>query len=242
MSPKTHFGPFYGQDLTTEEADLVAISHIPRKVLALEPGLMQTKWFDYRLLHPTVATYWFVQCYSKAYQRYIATTQDRDRAPFVKGFKGKDFMDNREKKTFWQLRQKADELGMRYDFFMQNAINFCIAGGWHQPPRPAHIYTNADMIVKIMNDWHHECVGKLQFAKDPHYRVENFTGTGQQLAYEDWLLEQIGKRANRHYSLSAAIYTEGKLRVESAIERFGPHVVEEAAEYALKDFTQQVHQ
>lgn len=235
MNPKTHFGPFYGQDLTTDEADAIAISHIPGKVLAAEPGLMRSKWFDYRLLHPTVATYLFAQCYSKAYQRYVAVTQDHERALFVKGFKGKDFIDNREKVTFWKLRQKCDELGMRYDFFLQNAVNFCIANGWKQPPRPAHIYTNPDMIVDIMDSWHHETKARLQFPKDAHYRVENFTGSPDQLAFEAWLLDHVATRQHRKYSLHASIYVEGMMRIESAIERFGAETVSDAADYALQE-------
>lgn len=237
MTPKTFYGPFYGQDLTPEEADVLAISHIPAKVLKSEPDLMRTKWFDYRLLHPTVATYLFVHHYTKAYQRYIAVTQDRDRAPFVKGFKGKDFFDLREKATFWKLRQKCDELGMRYDFFLQSAVNFCIANGWQQPPRPAHIYSNAEMLVDVMDSWHCEKRARIQFPKDPHYRVENFTGTPDQLALEQWLLENVATRQHRKYSLHASIYVEGMLRVESAIERFGAEVVSDAADYELESST-----
>lgn len=229
---------FFGSDLTGEQADQIAIARIPSKVLALEPELMRSKWFDYRLMHPTVATYAFVKEYSRAYSRYIATTQDVERAPFVKGFKGQDFAESRECKTFWLLRQTADKLGIRYDFFCQWAVNFCIAGGWRQPPRPSHIYTNEEMLAWILEHWLDECEARLQFTKHSHYMVENFTGTEQQLAYEQWLMEQIGKRQRRKYSLHAAIYVEGRLRVEAAIERFGADLVNESADYALLDFNQ----
>jgi len=236
MPTTNHFGPFYGQDLSPEEADVLAIAHIPGPVLKREADLMQTKWFDYRMLHPTVATYLFAQCYSKAYQRYIAVTQDFERAPFTKGFKGQDFFMSREKATFWKMRQKADEVCMRYDFFMSNAINYCIAKGWQQPPRPAHIYTNHDMIVDIMDSWHHETRARIQYPKDPTFRVENFTGTREQLAFEAWLLDQVATRVHRKYSLHSAIYVEGMLRIEPAIERFGAEAVESASDYALHDF------
>lgn len=236
MTIKNHFGPFYGQDLGADEADVLAIAHIPGKELARESQLMTTKWFDYRLLHPTVATYLFAHHYTKAYQRYIAVTQDFERAPFVRGFKGLDFFASREKGTFWKMRQRADEVGMRYDFFMNNAIDYCISRGWQQPPRPAHIYTNADMIVDIMDSWHEEAGARLQFPKDPTFRVENFTGSREQLAFEQWLLEQIGRRVHRKYSLHSAIYVEGMLRIEPAIERFGFDAVESASDYAIHDY------
>lgn len=236
MPTINHFGPFYGQDLGPDEADVLAIAHIDQKVLKRESELMTTKWFDYRLLHPTVATYLFAHHYTKAYQRYIAITQDFERAPFVKGFKGQDFFMSREKGTFWKMRQRADESCMRYDFFMNNAINYCIAAGWRQPPRPAHIYTNADMIIDINNSWDEETKARLQFPKDPAFRVENFTGSREQLAFEKWIMDQVAKRAHRKYSLHSAIYVEGMLRIESALERFGYEAVDSASEHAIRDY------
>lgn len=235
MEQKTHFGPFYGQDLSPEEADALAIGHIPKPVRALEAELMDKKWFDYRLLHPTVATYLFAQCYTKGYQRFIRVSQDHERAAFVKGFKGEDFMNSREKGTFWKVRQKVDELGIRYDFFMARAIDFCINNGWHQPPRPSHLYSNADLMVEVMNNWHHEKAGRLQFPKDKHFRVENYTGTNVQMAFEKFILDEVAKRQHRKYSLHTAIHIEGMLRIEPAIERFGGETVMSAVDYALEN-------
>lgn len=239
MEPKTYFGPFYGQDLTPEEADALAIGHIPAKVLSLEAELMDKKWFDYRMIHPTVATYLFAQAYTDGYQRFIRISQDHERSRFVKGFKGKDFMESREKGTFWKVRQRIDELGIRYDFFMNRAADFCINNGWHQPPRPSHLYSNPDLMVEVMNKWHHECMGRLQFPHDPHFRVENFTGERHQLAYEKFLLDQVATRQHRKYSLHTAIHVEGMLRIEPAIERFGGETVMSAVDYALEELNYQ---
>jgi hypothetical protein len=237
MEPKTHFGPFYGQDLTPEEADALAIGHITGKALALEADLMDKKWFDYRLLHPTVATYLFAQCYTTGYQRFIRVSQDADRAQFVKGFKGKDFFDSREKRSFWQVRQRIDEVGIRYDYFMNRAVEYCIDNGWRQPPRPSHIYSDADLMLYVMNQWAAECKGRLQFPKDAFYRVENFTGQRHQLAFEKWILEQVAMRQQRQYSLHTAIHLQGMLRIEPAIERFGAETVRSAVDYALEQYT-----
>jgi len=55
---------------------LVAASRLEVDLLASEPGLMLTKWFDYRFLHPVAATKIFADAYVKAFRSAWARTQD----------------------------------------------------------------------------------------------------------------------------------------------------------------------
>ena len=119
--PSATFGPYYASEIDFNTAEILAIQHIDRKLLAKETTLYQYKWFDYRPLHPTQATYLMAHYYNLSYGDFMSVCFDH-RKKFMVGFKGKDFMNAREKKSFWKLRQKIDELGIRYDFFMREAM------------------------------------------------------------------------------------------------------------------------
>ncbi len=233
MIPKLQ-GGFYGSELDAAQADIATVQHIQPKLLKNEAELMRKKWFDYRRMHPAVATYMFVSEYVKAFKRMTAEAFDVDRAQYVKGMKEVDFMDSRERNTFWKLRQKADECGVRYDFFMRTAMRWCLSNGWNQPPRPSQIYANDDMIVAILDAWELECRAKLQYPEDPHFRTENWTGSVDQVAYEEWLIERIKSKRNPAFSLNAAIYEMGVLRIEAALQHFPTATVEAATDDCLR--------
>jgi len=226
------YGAFFGQTLTFAECEVLAIANIDRRILAVETKLYASKWFDYRALHPAMATYLCVHYYNRSYGDFVGQCFDRGKR-FMVGFKGKDFMNSREKQSFWKLRQRIDELGIRYDFFMRKAMDWCIAHGWRQPPRPAHIASNAELIVDVANAWAMECRAKIQFAVDPRYTAERFVGAADQLAYEDYLLAAIMQRAHPKFALQSALYVYGALRIEAALARCPLSAIESAIEISL---------
>lgn len=226
------YGPFFGSSLDFNQCEILAIQHIDHKLLKLESNLYARKWFDYRPLHPTMATYLLTHHYNRAYGNFMATCFERGKGAMV-GFKGKDFMNTREKKSFWKLRQKIDELGIRYEFFVREAMNWCVAHGWRQPPRPAHISSNDDLIVDVCNAWERECRAKLQFAKADRYLTAEFVGAPDQIAYEDWLLERIMQRPHPKYGLHAALYIYDALRIEAALWKLPEAAVNDAVLFAL---------
>lgn len=233
MEPNNNnLGAYFGSEVDSEHADIIAIQHINMKLTKREPELMATKWFDYRRLHPTVATYLFTSEYIKAYKQMLRTAFDTNRAAYSKGIKEQDFVNSKEKTAIWKLRQRVDETGIRYDFFIRECMNYCIDQGWRQPPRPSHLYSNDDMMIHVLNLWHEECKGRIQYATDDHYQTENWTGSRDQLAYENWLVDEINKRPRPAYTLSAAIYEMGVLRIETALERFPVATVQEAIRFA----------
>lgn len=231
------YGPYFGQALSFEECEVLAIANIDRKLLAGETRLYEHKWFDYRPLHPTMATYLCVHYYNRAYGDFMGQCFERGKK-FMVGFKGKDFMATREKQSFWKLRQKIDELGIRYDFFMREAMNWCIANGWRQPPRPAHIASNDELIVEVANRWALECRAKIQFAVAPRFTVEQFVGGADQLAYENYLITSIMQRPHPKYALHAALYVYDALRIETALARLPASAIEEAVAYSLAEVSQ----
>lgn len=221
------FGYFFGHDLDFLHAEVLALQHIDDSLLKREAGLMRTKWFDYRRMHPTKATYLLAHEFNRAYGNCMAVMKDRGQK-FMRGFKGMDYMQAYEKKSFWRLRQLIDSLGIRYDFFLRKAMNWYIANGYRQAPRPAHITNNADLITDVMMAWEEECAARIQWPKDTRYKARNFIGHVDQLDWEKWIVEQIGRRQHPQYALHAALYIEGALRIEAAIQSFGQRVIDSA--------------
>lgn len=224
------FGEFYGHDLHFLHCEVLAIQNIPAKLLKKEPELHATRWFDYRRMHPTKATYLFYAMYVRAYRDFITKTRDRGMGSGILPFKGVkgDFMNAKEKQALWRLRQVADSLGLRYDFFLRFAMNWKIEHNWHHVPRPVHLAANEEMLADCMLAWEQECRNSLQLCKDERYLAQNFFGHADQLAYEAFIVGQIKTRAHPKYSLHAALYTYGVLRIEAALMHFSRDQVEAA--------------
>jgi hypothetical protein len=224
---ETIHGPFYGSDTDERALDALAIARIDRKFLDRESELYKCKWFDYRPVHPTMATYMLAHCYNRAYGEHMGACFDHKKR-FMAAFKGKDVMAAREVKSFWRLRQKIDELGMRYDFFCRHAMAWCAENGWKQPPRPSHVLNNDDLIIQVANAWEMEQRGKIQWAKLPRFTASRFVGAPDQLAYEQHLATRIMQRAQPKYAVHVALYLYDALRIEAALELLPAGVVQEA--------------
>lgn len=224
------FGEFYGHDLSFLHCEIKAIQNIDAKILKKEPELLGTKWFDYRRMHPTKATYLFAKCYNRAYKDFMRLTFDHVRGQYMRPFRGTsdDFMDAKERKALWQLRQTADAVGIRYEFFLRHAMNWKVAHNWHHAPRPSHINANEELLVDVGLAWEDECRNSLQICKDERYLAKNWFGHADQVAYENFLIGQIRQRIHKQYSLSAALYQYGVLRIEAALREFPPGLVDSA--------------
>lgn len=225
----TH-GAFFGSGLDFFTCEALAIAKIDRKSLALEPALYERKWFDYRRLHPTMATYLLAHHFNTAYGRLMGEAFDHKKR-FMAAFKGKDVMAAREVKSFWKLRQKIDEAGIRYDFFCRKAMDWCMINGWRQPPRPSHVNTNDEMNIWILNQWEEERRAKIQWAQDKHFAASRWCGAPDQAAYEAYLLEQIMSKPLPQYALHAALYVYDALRIETAIAQLPATAVDAAIQF-----------
>jgi len=225
-------GPFFGMQMEEIARDALAIARIDRKFLAREPELYKSKWFDYRPLHPTMATYLLAHCFNRAYGEHMGECFDRKKR-FMASFKGKDVMGCREVKSFWRLRQKIDELGMRYDFFCRHAMAWCAANGWRQPPRPSHVLNNDELIIEVANLWEMEQRGKIQWAKLSRYTAACFVGAEDQLAYERHLAERIMQRAHPKFAIRTALYQYDAMRIEAVLQLLPLSAINEAISMSL---------
>ena len=167
---------FYCDNLTFDHYEILTINNIPKKDRKNESELMQTKWFDYRIMHPMYATYYFYHLYVKAYQAFWRKSINSESASFIFPFKGEarlDFLKAREKLSIWRLRQSADMLGIRYEFFLTTAFNKMHrmqAGGRVIAPRPA-MFNKEEFLAEILLSWEEMQRTSLQTACSPYFKV-----------------------------------------------------------------------
>jgi hypothetical protein len=223
----TWLGPFFGSNFGFYNYEILTIRRISPDLWREESALMRTKWFDYRRLHPLQATYYLAHCYNQSYRRLVSMCHDRDTGRRMRAFRGSDFLEHRERNSFWRLRQLCDRLGVRYDFFLHHAMRWGFRRGWTRGPRPQHLYANGDLVLDVTLAWQGECAEILQIARDPWFRTRNFIGHADQLEYERFIVNQVSARASRH-ALTAALYAHDAIRVEEAIRAFGAQAVSDA--------------
>ena len=223
-------GSFYGSHLTFMEAEALTLWRIPQVERTGEALLMESKWFDYRRLHPLVATYHFAHCYQEAYRHYIRVGTDSIKALYVLAFKGMDFIRHREVLAVWRLRQLADQHGIRYDWLCRQAMDWCLERCWPHPPRPSQIHTNVEMIADLIIAWEKEQTIRVQRPADPPYRVENWTAAPRQRAWEAHAVMVVRNRVNWQLAMQALVFQDRLLRVERALQEFDHAHIERSLE------------
>lgn len=233
--PKSEYlrwtGEFYCNNLAFDHYEILMINKIPKKERKIETELMTTKWFDYRLMHPMYATYYFYHLYIKEFQAFWAKAINFETSSFIYPFKGDarlDFMKAREALSIWRLRQKADLLGIRYDFFLKTAFNKIHrmqAGGRIIPPRPA-MFNKEELLAEIHNEWLAMCKASLQIACSPYFTVLNFNNSLMQREHESFVLDQVAQRTIPYYSLSSCLHLYEVVSIESALQRFDFNIVQ----------------
>ena len=189
---------FFGQDLSDDECEGLMLERfgsgdrVFKKRFKRELNLMQTKWFDYRILHPVIATYLFAWEYTKVYQRYYAMTIDYGKSAYVRGFKGGDAWLSTNSGGFVNARQKADELGMPYGFFISNAFDFLYIKKWKHIPRPCHLYA-ADVIEVVTQRWSEFQRAAMTLAQDDFFKNIENAERPEFAAHLQWVNNRLDK-------------------------------------------------
>jgi len=190
------FGSFFGDDLTDFQCEVLQIERFGnnqrafRKHFRLELQLFQSKWFDYRLLHPVMATYLYAAEFIRAYRRYYSMTIDCEKGQYVKGFKGNDALQNKQSISFIRGRQAADELGIPYWFYIEKAYEWLYIKKWKHIPRHVHLYAE-DVIEYVSKQWEARIRETLIIAESDFFRDEINGDRPEYKAHQEWLRERV---------------------------------------------------
>ena len=108
---------YFGCDLTEDVYNTIAIERIDPKYFDLEPELFNTKWFDYRFINPTQATYCYAHHYKIALKRAMVRRTDIHRGEAWNVFPGiKDrlpLFDKHGEPAYWSRDCKGGKRGDR---------------------------------------------------------------------------------------------------------------------------------
>ncbi len=177
--------------------DREVLRHIPLKQRQDEAELYQTKWWDYRPIHPAYATTLFAQAYGRAWrgahdrrfgceERWDLVSYpfiDRTWNPFIEA--------QPRARAYWKARRYCDEAGMPYEFYCQQFFNKA-EDYFEHLPRPQEMYRR-DVIIPVLEDWELLSVsGMPQMPEHKDYLLR-YNGADKQYqeqwqeAYENWL-------------------------------------------------------
>lgn len=157
---------FKGSDYSAVMADKFVRSAIDEEVVAKDVKLMDRKWWDYRTMHPTVATFYFFHLWKKIAQGYLAkyvSTRDaiqfQHKAPYMSLPACKPASIT----AFWKARMAADAIGVPYEVYLRVAFqhfydnyhsfaSVANAGGEQHMPYPVQLVSETIM-QKAIEEW-----------------------------------------------------------------------------------------
>lgn len=219
----------FGLDISRIEADRLADEFIRPEWLDIERILLTGKWFEYRFLSPTAATYLFAHEFTKAYRYAFQRNIDTERGQYVKPlpddlFKAKQVKIN----GIWRARQIADAMGMPYAVYLERAYHWGTRF-WRQRylPQPHQIFS--DLITNhTAIDWDEYQRNRLYYSTLPQYRTQSYDERVVALnAHHEYLFAQIASRGNQP-SLIARFIDEDLLPLAKIDSRLGHDVCQSA--------------
>lgn len=227
--------PYVGHGLSTDEYDYLAWSAVNPKLFKFEVELYGKKWFDYRNMHPTDATYLFSKSYSDAYRMISAVRFDVERAPYMKGLRGKTgdvFVEQGSRNVvgLWKARQAADKYGIPYDFYCNAAMRIAESASWKHMPRPCQLYGDK-ILPKVVERWNDELEARVVTAEHEVYKAVNYVSLIDQNMYCDYLFSIIDMREHKEYLLSDLVYGREMIPESLAHERYGAFLLDLAKEH-----------
>jgi hypothetical protein len=235
-------GTFPGAHRPPMALDRVMFTRIPRERLEPERTLFQHKWWDYRFMHPTLATSYYAHCYKSVYRTIWRRHMDHRSAGYVAGIKADDIFElpeganekarrslNNTVAACWRGRQVADAMGIPYETYIELAMTKAMSWSRKYLPRPSQLYSD-EIIEAVQAGWDELTAGKFLIANDPRYRIGQWQGTPAQIAHESWVCTQIARRTpgTRAYLLHRHLWVDPVIRGEIARARFGDDEIERA--------------
>lgn len=197
-----------------------------------ERELHATKWFDNRFISPVAATYAFAADYQEGYRAAWAKHQDQAESVRVRGLTLGRRTDNAGEFTaLWRARQHADELGVPYDFYVQQCFDLLRSRGVVRIPRPNQLYAKSwlrQITERIQAAWAVRQRELPRYSILPQYQSAAFREIAAQIAHIEWARRCVELGANDR--LFAVMIDRGLLSEADAEAAFGRERVERAKE------------
>lgn len=210
---------FYGSDFPLKVLELKGLRIDPSH-REHQADLMRKRWFDYRLMHPVLATYWFAHLYQEHTRLFYIECVDIRTAEDARGFSPDDIFMSRDMTSMWLARSAADELGLPYEFVLRFAKKRFLERAMRSFPRPNQLY-GEEFELDVRDAWEEQLRRQLTFAKLPRFRASNFRGELDQAQHVNFIVAQIRSRPPSSWpGLLRRCINEDLLSLDMARSRF----------------------
>lgn len=225
---------FYGHDLDKKLIEVRGLKIDPAH-RANEPALMTRRWFDYRDMHPVLATYLYAHHYKEQTARYYEAMVDIRTPERARAFTPDDIFMSRDLTSMWLARASADRLSLPYPFVMRFAQARFFERAQRQFPRPNQLY-GEEFEVDLLAAWKEQIGRQLTYASSPRYKAHNWCGQLAQAQHVRFVVEQVKARPAPRHRLIARLMAEDVLSYQQAASNFGAQEADAAETYRKKFF------
>lgn len=219
-----------GSEWSSLECDALALRYIPINLLQEEAELNDTKFWDYRFMHPTQATQHYAECYSAALKRAVSRRTDIWVGLNMKGLKKPVIFEltQRQVNGFWRGRQMADRIGCPYDFYCEHAMQFADKARMTFLPTSSQMYTQTvperlkglpSLVEYVVERWVARTSHSTFYATHEAYLSENYCSGPEQNGYLNFLFNKI-KRSNCPEGVLLTVMEKGQITREQVLFAF----------------------
>ena len=238
---------YVGSFKSSEQYSLNVLLSIDAKLTHGESDLFVTKWWDYKRLHPMDATFIFAHYYAEQMKTEMNRRKGHNRRGYYKALKSPSLLKCSKKEItgIWKARQKADELGIPYDFYCAAATKYADKFKWKHLPRPWQMYGQSSkyvgeewyktMVQYITDAWAERTAAEPQFSKDDFYKIENFSKHVYQVRHQLAVLTYIDTLQSKHIAMYSFIHKD-KILIPGMVKAYyredAPDLLERVARFA----------
>lgn len=219
--------------------DLTVLDYFSPSERRGEAQLYDSKWWDYKMLHPLEATEKFVEAYVKARQAAFSRRIDKFRAPYVKVLEREHFLECKKNVItgFWRSRRKVDEVGIPYDFWCTHAIKYAERRDWKNMPHPWQLTgtkpkfeDDISMSDYVISQWLESTRTRFHYSTHDYYKSENYRSTPHQSKHQIAILRHIMSKPKSLQTMLIADFaiTERLLNHDAVIKMFGENTLNDS--------------
>lgn len=220
---------YIGDERDRDTLEMLALKIDPAHRVG-EAALMRSRWFDYRDMHPALATYHYAHCYRVQTQRFFAAVIDERTAEDARAFVPDDIFFSRDLTSMWNARRQCDQLGIPYAFALRFAQDRFLSRAQRQFPRPNQLY-GEEFEADLLLAWREQVARQITFAHSPRFRTDQYRGEPVQVEHLDFVCAQVLARPAPRYRLIARLLQEHVISFEQAEARFGEQAAADADRY-----------
>lgn len=198
-----------------------------------EATLMKKRWFDYRSLHPTAATYLYAEIYRQQTLAHYESCVDIRTLENARAFIPDDIYMSRDLTSMWLARRCADSHGLPYPFVVQFAQRRFFGRTQHNFPRPNQLY-GEEFEMDLLDEWNSLLARQITYSTAPQYRMSAWKGDLAQAQHVRFVIDQIKKRPAPRYRILARMLREDVLSLPLIASNFSQQEAAQAERYCAQ--------